>query len=551
MDRNIEFDVIGVAEALHLYRLHVPPNQREYSWTEDEVKQLLQDLTNAMRENRDTYFLGTVVMTKCDDGKLEVADGQQRLATTTIILATMRDCSLRANDEQSAQSIENEFLFSFDRRARENLPKLTLNLDDNVYFKNAILERPGQRAEIRQSRRSHRLISQAASVIREHFAGLEKQLGSANFQSALVDWSDFLQKRALVFALRVTDEANAFVMFETLNARGLKTSQADLVKNYLFRRADDRLSEAQTHWSAMRGAIESVGEDDMTMEYLRLACCVLHGATRERDVMARVEASARSKTEVVHLSHFLGELSSDYAAILNSEHLKWNGYDEVVRKSIEAINVLGVTQIRPLMLSVARHFTPAQTATAFRRMVSWSVRFLIVGGRGGKLDEGYARLANEIYAGKIKSDAQLVDAVRDFVPSDAQFTSAFITARVSVSRLARYYLRSLEMTARSEPNPEFMPNDGMAINLEHILSQADPDVAAVETHGQRLGNLALLQADKNSVIGNAKFSDKRTVYAKSSFLLTAQVAEMLAWGTAEIEARQKTLASFAAKTWPL
>jgi hypothetical protein len=287
------------------------------------------------------------------------------------------------------------------------------------------------------------------------------------------------------------------------------------------------------------------------MEYLRLACCVLYGATRERDVMERVEANARSKTEAIQLAHFLAGLSTDYAAILNPEHPKWNNYDESARKAIATINLLGVTQIRPLMLSVARHFTPAQAANAFRRMVSWSVRFLIVGGRGGKLDEGYARLANEIHKDSIKTDTDLVAAAQTFVPSDAQFTAAFEFARVSVSRLARYYLRSLETTARGDPNPEFLPNDGLAINLEHVLSLGDSNTQAVETHGQRLGNLALLQADKNSQAGSEAFASKRLIYTTSTFLLTSQIGALNAWGTPEIEARQKTLAGFAAKTWPL
>jgi hypothetical protein len=267
--------------------------------------------------------------------------------------------------------------------------------------------------------------------------------------------------------------------------------------------------------------------------------------------MDRVESNARGKGEAIRLLSFFGELSTDYAAILNPDHPKWNGYDESVMKSVEIIKGLGVTQIRPLMLSIARHFAPAHTTNAFRRMLAWSIRFLIVGGRGGKLDEGYARLANEIHKDVIKSDTDLVEAARSFVPSDAQFTGAFETARVSVSRLARYYLRALELTARGEANPEFIPNDGLAINLEHVLALGDADRQSVETHGQRLGNLALLQADKNSQIGNADFPTKRAVYAQSSFLLTSQIGELLSWGVLEIEQRQKTLAGLAVKTWPL
>jgi hypothetical protein len=191
-------------------------------------------------------------------------------------------------------------------------------------------------------------------------------------------------------------------------------------------------------------------------------------------------------------------------------------------------------------------------------MVAWSVRFLIVGGRGGKLDEGYAKLANEIHINQsIKTDSELKQAVASFVPSDGQFRGAFELARVSVNKLARYYLRALEMTAGEQPNAEWVPNDSLVINLEHVMPEShgpewsNVSPQDVETHGKRIGNLALLQADRNSEIGSASFAAKRSAFMRSSFLLTSQIAEMLSWGPAEIEARQKTLAELAVKTWPL
>jgi uncharacterized protein with ParB-like and HNH nuclease domain len=50
----------------------------------------------------------------------------------------------------------------------------------------------------------------------------------------------------VVVLVRVPSGANAYKMFETLNDRGLRTSQADLIKNYLFGRGGARLPEVQT-----------------------------------------------------------------------------------------------------------------------------------------------------------------------------------------------------------------------------------------------------------------------------------------------------------------
>lgn len=560
MERTFGYELLGIGTTLQRFWLRVPPNQREYSWGTDEVTELLQDLGKAMRGKGEPYFLGTIMLTKGEKDKREVADGQQRLATTTMILATIRDRFLAMKDAIRVESIENDFLTKIDREAGERSQKVILNTDDNEFFRNRVLARPGEHSEVRESARSHRLIHNGKTIIESHFEVLERQNGAANMRDILNDWVNYIEKDAVVIVLSANDSRGAFVMFETLNDRGVKTSKADLVKNHLFKESDDRLSEAQAHWSSMRGAIESVesiGDSDLTMEYLRLACCVLYGATKEREIMEKISGDARSKSEAIRLLHFLDELSGDYAAILNPDHPKWNSYPPDVRKAIRTINALGITQIRPLMLAVARHFTPPQTASAFSKMISWSVRFLIVGGRGGKLDEGYSRFANDIQKAKIKSFADLKKAVADFVPTDAQFREEFEKARVSVGTLARYYLRALERTARGETHPENLPNDELVINLEHVMPikwsphSSDYTQQDVETHAKRLGNLALLQADKNSELGSAKFSVKRKVYKDSTFLLTSQIAALPKWGPEQIERRQKALADLAVKTWPM
>ena len=63
-----------------------------------------------------------------------------------------------------------------------------------------------------------------------------------------------VEHSATVILLKVPNDVNAYKMFETLNDRGLRTSQADLVKNYLFGQSGSRLGEAQQKWALMSGA---------------------------------------------------------------------------------------------------------------------------------------------------------------------------------------------------------------------------------------------------------------------------------------------------------
>lgn len=63
--------------------------------------------------------------------------------------------------------------------------------------------------------------------------------------------------------------------------------------------------------------------------------------------------------------------------------------------------------------------------------------------------------------------------------------------------------------------------------------------------------MVLLQATKNSIIGNSSFADKREALRNSTYLLTQDVGRKKTWGTREILERQKDLAKLAVDTWPI
>jgi hypothetical protein len=557
MANDIKFERTGIAKVIKNHQLKVPSNQREYAWEKEHVLDLLTDIRGAMDKGKDVYFLGIIVLTTTPKGLHEVADGQQRLATTTIMLAAIRDIFLEMKDELGAESIEKDFLFTIDIEAREKISKLTLNDDDNQFFCSKILTRPKERGKQKATRRSHNLLQDAFDEIRKYFRDLKSQVGEAGYVAALLRWRKYILENATVITMTGSDDLDAFVMFETLNDRGLKTSQADLVKNHLFKEAGDRRAEAQSCWSNMRGAIESLGEDDLIIDFLRHVCNLLYGQTRERDVFEKIKTANKGSSDAISFLSLLGELAQDYAAILNADHLKWNTYPPSIRLAIKSLNLLSVSQIRPLLLGAARHLEPKHAAKAFERFVAWTVRFIICGGgRGGDMERNYCDMANNVHIGKIKSATQLDTASVGIVPTDAQFQSSFETVRVNVAKLARYYLRSLERTAEGQTNPEYVVNDEVAVvNLEHIMVLSDewPNITDrdIESHGNRLGNLVLLQADINSKIDRHDFATKKKAYKKSSFQLTSHVANAKEWGVKEIDDRQKVLADYAVKTWKI
>ena len=97
------------------FRYKVPPHQRNFSWTLDEVKQLWDDLLEAIQEDRPEYFLGTIVVQEDLDNKTRIIiDGQQRLATLTMILSGIRTVYKEQNDERG-EEVYSDYLGVRDR----------------------------------------------------------------------------------------------------------------------------------------------------------------------------------------------------------------------------------------------------------------------------------------------------------------------------------------------------------------------------------------------------------------------------------------------------
>jgi hypothetical protein len=561
----IEFEHKGIGEVLAQNRLTVPLNQREYSWEEEHVTDLLTDFGSAIAQGRNNYFLGTIVLTSGESAIPEVSDGQQRLATTTILLAAIRDYFYYNGDKANktrSTSIEQEYLKKTDIATTDIIPQLRLNVDDNEFFTKFILSSPDSPdRKTNPTKQSHERIKMAAEISAKYIKDIiEPFITKESLKTdRLLELIKFIHRGAQVILLRVPTHLNAFLMFETLNDRGLKISQADLLKNHLLSFADDRMKEAQHKWSQMSGVLESLGKEDITVTFLHHLLITKDGPTKEREVFDKVKQLVNSQNRSLEFLEELAEAANDYAALFNPDHRKWNDYGTATRHHISTINRdLRVDQIRPLMFAVSRHFSAIEGKIAFRLFVFWSVRNLVFGKRGGLFDRNYSLRAQEIAKGEIRTAEKLSKAMNDVIPTDAEFENAFADVRVSHAYLARYFLRALELKKQGNPEPEFVPSDEEnVINLEHILPESpqdswnniDTDIA--KAYYKKLGNMVILQAKKNTLIGNSSFDEKKKVLKESTYLLTSEVAEYSKWEINEINERQKKLAKLAVETWPL
>lgn len=220
--------------------------------------------------------------------------------------------------------------------------------------------------------------------------------------------------------------------------------------------------------------------------------------------------------------------------------------------------MVGVTQIRPLLIAVFDSFGAAEVNKAIPMMVAWTVRFLICGSGGsGTLETYYSERAKDISSGSIKTAKQLHGAMMAVLPKDQVFEDQFAKATVSKNQIAKFYLRVLDKQNAASDYELIVNPDPGKVNLEHVLPQTWTANArghiTVDQHKvllKRLGNLALLAKRLNSKAANEDFVTKKPIFAASQIELTKEIAQCNEWTSAEIESRQRKLAKLAVKAWP-
>ncbi len=564
---GIDFDTLGIGEVLKQNNLAVPPNQRSYAWEKKHVETLLQDLASAISSDSKMYFLGTIVLTHGAENRLEVADGQQRLATISMLIAGIRDYLSSVNgkaEQEAARKYTNTYLLEFDEHEGCYVPKLKMNYRDNDLFCNNILHPldgiPIDKIDPVHS--SQLRIMEAKNIIGEYVQKIIAPFSEKEKSKELYKWIKFVSDSAIVIVIKTPNHINAFKMFETLNDRGLRASQVDILKNYLFGTAAKRLDEIQSKWDAMINVIQSIGDDDLVLNHVRHSWIAKNGPTIERELANSIQDTIGNMQQSVNIVSYFGLSANYYVALLTAlEHPLWAKYGQTTRYHIHIIaKVLRIEQIRPLLLAITFNFSEEEARKAFKLLLSLSVRFLVSGVSGsGGLEKNYGTIAKEISDGVITKANQIIPKLTVNVPPDKAFDDAFKTNTVTKTVLARYYLRAMEIYKRSEPNAEYGGiDDTVRYSLEHIMPltltsewQISPEIASA--YQKRLGNMALLNPAVNVNIGNGSFLEKKEAFKKQTVLTTQEIGEILGsdWGPVQIDERQAKLASYAPEIWTL
>lgn len=544
----------------------VPLFQRSYAWGENEWDALWQDILSLpLDDTAQSHFMGLLVLYAQDRAHFTIFDGQQRLTTIGILILSaislLRD--MASNGENTELNTQRGKFFLDSYIGNINLvtlnvsTKLTLNPNTNFYYQHYLAALEDLPSVGRNE--SEILMRQAFLWFKgqlEAFCAKDKDRGA--HIAALVDT---VVSRLFFTTVTVSNESDAFALFESLNARGALLSAEALLKNRLFSsiaseymESPPALQDLEMRWYQIASC---VGEGNFG-EFLRIFWNSQHKIVRKNALFTTLSREARDPRKAFVLLKDLGSAAPQYAALRTPSDIVWNPREKAALREIE---ILDSTAPLSLLLTCHKVFfsSSRQTFTriveaaagiAFRSSIAGNTTF-------NEQERIYNDICLKILAQEYTSEQQILDALKALYPEDDLFRLSFSRKSINTvppksRELVRYILFRIEEQQSIISCDPFTPK----YTIEHIFPVTPEDGWSPAEFRQmqrmvfRLGNMTLLEAASNRAVGNSSYEQKREVYKTSVFQTTRAIAEYYGeWCADTIGKRQKHMADIAVQIW--
>ena len=176
----------------------IPLYQRNFAWTYDEIEQLLNDVADAFQENRDNYYIGTLVVNKEKD-IFKIIDGQQRTTALNLI----------------ALALKHEF--GFDRLKAVNL-KFPARKKSNENIQYLFTKQEISEDDENELTRGYGYAKDALKKVLE-----ERRIDSQSFV-------DYLFENVIIFRSILPEDLDLNLYFERFNSRGEQLEAHEILK---------------------------------------------------------------------------------------------------------------------------------------------------------------------------------------------------------------------------------------------------------------------------------------------------------------------------------
>ncbi|MDA1012903.1 MAG: DUF262 domain-containing protein [Planctomycetota bacterium] len=538
---------------------HVPDYQRDYSWKVDNWEDLWLDLIEMEQTAAAQHYMGAIVLKEETPEVFLIIDGQQRLATLSIlVLAVVSQLESMADEGQEfeenrerASLLRQSFIGTKDPGSLTETSKLKLNDSNDAFYQGTLIQLD-QPASVRALSDSEALLWNAFRYFREKIG---TKFAEASGQ-VLANWiNQFVAVRLFFIQVSVESEVSAYTVFETLNARGLELTSSDLIKNYLMAlvatKGKGDLNYVLRKW---RRISEQIGAKRLP-EFLRHYFNSIREYVRQEKLFRKIRESVTDGGSAVKLINELEKAAYCYKALASPDDEFWADFPDA-SDEVRVLAMFGVSQFKPLALAAVRKLSASDVAIVLRDCVTLSFRFSVISRFGThELERRYNEAAIAVERNET-GPSGVRDILATVYVNDEEFKSDFALFRQPTSnkgkRMIRYILCELE---RHNSGSDVAWHSTTS-TIEHILperlSAEWENSFSEELHDRcfaRIGNYALLEAGKNRDAEQLPFENKSTIYETSQYGLTKELSELPEWTEARLTGRQRRLARLATSVW--
>jgi hypothetical protein len=577
---------IGATNISNLFNgtttVSVPSFQRNYSWAKDQIEQFLLDIYESA-ESHQPHFWGPIVLLRlpASHSDLQIIDGQQRITTTMIFLSIVRDKALELPDRiinpgtpgafDIAPAVRN-FIFQPPIFAT---PRFTGSYMIEDILKTYVLADPQAPGAPGQPPVARPLITPRGAGMTAGVRTYTRELRAAHIQmnksltDKLTALNDSAKKTLIadlftalttnfeIHTMELTNEDDAYILFESLNDRGLRLNPSDLLKTLTLRevRANPghlTVDQALTTWDE---TVANLGEYDFTKFLRHYLLTLTNDKVQSRKIFGefKKQISQLGPLGAVLNLNQVKAASDHYSTLLGVT----NHPDPQLRESFERMNGYSDTH-RVFLLGLLQCGLDTQSMRLLTRAIEYlSFRWISAGWNAQELETIYQSLIRQLIGNPTATTAvNIKNDILTKAPNNAAISGV---TRNDSANLQRYVLRRIEASTGGAiagvPNIEHLaPQNPPAGDLHWYAAVAQKDTPDAnglyyDDYVSNWGNLTLLEDKLNKSIQNSPWPQKLNGngnYAgisASNYNINGYIKTLPGWTAIEILKREQWIAT--------
>lgn len=564
-----------IRKLLEQYCFTVPDYQRSYSWKSEQINEFLEDLYNILHGDQDNqhHFLGAMTMAKSttNESAMDLIDGQQRMTTIFIILFVIleefKSSRFVAIAGERAEELRRKLMYLNDDGQFIG-SRLTLGKFNSEFFEDFIAKgfkySEQEREQVKSNYRANNKIAQNQALCDAYYQiklSIEERLDYCDNEEDAYAYLKALHIALYdhfeVVTMIVDDEADAFLIFETLNDRGLALSSVDLIKNKLFQVFATRPSEFEKLRDDWETMCNNVAQKDNLKKYLLHFWRAVYGFTTQQSLYktCRDYIQSHSYDDCCSMVRDLQKYSVYYNGFCDPKgDYPWK--DEKLKNLLDVMNSLRYDLTRPLLLAAWIKYSSDEKKLAIvvRLCLNFMIRYVsVLGNKPTSIEKDFSKWARDP-----NFSIEMLSAKFEEKAPDINFKEALETLSLPYTLPLTHYLLCV-YESEGCGRKEVWTSPGRVTNtVEHVLPQTinpnTPDGTywisqfgskeECDHYSSKLGNYAFLTRNAQSKASNKSFDTKKAVYkTETDMKLTQELLGYKNWNAKCIERRQKKMAA--------